>query len=309
MLSVEGKFEVREVIVMIEGKRILVTGANGFIGRWVRKSLEEKNKVIGISMSGHVGEGEMLKGDISTIASIPPVDYCIHLAAISDVEECEKNPLRAMEVNVAGTLNILRLCSEVGVKGVIIASSGKVYGECSGQETVSEEKVVNPYNVYGFTKAQADYISLGFSSIHNLPVVSARLVNVYGPGDASATRIIPSTIQAIKRGEQPIIYGDGSVKRTFIHISDVMNFFQCVLQGFDRGMKGGVFNVSTDQKYTMKQIIGKIIELMGSDIQPKYLKGGKAKSDYILKSDKAQSWGWKPLIALEEGLKEMIGET
>ncbi|MBI4021198.1 MAG: NAD-dependent epimerase/dehydratase family protein [Candidatus Aenigmarchaeota archaeon] len=277
-------------------RTIAITGGSGFIGSWLAKSLHA-DRVVDISRRS--GQDLAHLGNLGV-----RVDYCVHLAGVSDVKECERDPQRAFEVNVEGTLRVLRWCQRSGVKGVIFASSGKAYG--SGDGPVDERQPLEPYNMYGRSKAWADYLAQGFSWTHRLPVITARLVNVYGPGDQNTARIIPYTIDAVRRGERPVIYGDGSARRAFIYVSDVVAFFLAALDRLEEGHEGGVFNVSTDETYPIRDVVTRIIRRMGSGLEPRFLPGDASRSDYLLRNAKARSLGWEPRVGMDQGLQETI---
>ncbi|MBI4181504.1 MAG: NAD(P)-dependent oxidoreductase [Candidatus Aenigmarchaeota archaeon] len=294
----------------MNGKTILITGVNGFIGRWAAERLQQGNRILGLSRDGAAPAGVVgVQGDITAMDRLRvkgPVDYCIHLAAISDVQACDRDPLQAFRSNVQGTSNVLQWCSAQGVRGLLLASSGKVYG--SGPGTVREDAIPRPYNMYGITKAYADYLAQGYGRLHRLPVLSMRLVNVYGPGDPNSSRIIPSTIRSLREGVAPVLYGDGSTERAFLYVTDVVSFIERALSALEQG-NGGIYNVSPPSQYSIRTIVETIVRLMASSLQPRYQEGKAVPSDCILLQDKARALGWEPQVPLEEGLRQVIAAS
>lgn len=289
---------------MSEGKNILVTGANGFIGRWLCKELSGKNKVTGLvrdkNKTGFLNKYgiDLIEGDISLVSELGDFDFLIHLAAMSNVSECNTNPLKAMEVNGKGTYNVLELCKKS--KGVITVSSTKVYGNGGG-----EESILRPSSVYGLTKMYSEYLTREFSRKYNIPFIIPRIANVYGPFDNNSERIIPSTIEHILAGKKPFIFGDGSMERVFVYIKDVVDFLLLSLELLERG-ESGVFNVGSKKIHSIGFVIEKIVKMMKWENGVEYKRGTQAKSDKALSIEKAQKMGWVPKYSLEKGLEETI---
>lgn len=288
--------------------RILVTGANGFIGGWLCKELIKRHEVIGLTRGGtgylksHGIEDsvEILKGDLTELDTKIEADYCIHLAGMTDANECINNPLKAIRENVEGTNNLARICKEHGVRGMILASSTKVYGE-TDRDIADEESATNPTNLYGMTKLYSEWIARGMGNS-----IILRLANVYGPLDFNMERIIPNTIQNILGGRKPVIFGDGSTMRTMVNVKDVLPFFLLSLGMLERG-ESGTFNVAAEGPFSIKEIIEKISRIME-------WKGGiefrgdekQAASDKKVSIEKARRTGWEPKISIEKGLIETV---
>jgi len=302
---------------MIKGKNILVTGANGFVGSWLCKSLLEDNNVIGLvrnknnvkCLKNHMIDEKinLIEGDITheLVNVAEKVDFVIHLAAITDIKECYNDPSMAIEVNVGGTYNVLEFCRKVGVKGVIIASSTKVYGDAM-EERVNEESIPKPNNVYGLTKMYSECLAKEFSNKYNIPSTTLRLANVYGPNDFNNKRLIPNTIESILGGKMPVIFSGGASERNFIYIKDAIRFFVLSLERLENS-EGGVFNVGTSESYPIRSVIDNIVRVMKWGGGVDYKDGlVQAKSDRPISIEKARGLGWTPSYSLEGGLKEII---
>lgn len=315
MVSAEGEPEIWEGVVM-KDKRILITGANGFVGAWVAKHLCQENTVIALvrdptSMKHLKSHGveekvEIVQGDVSQLdVEVESVDYCFHLAAVTDVSTCQKDPSRAIAVNIGGTRNVLNLCERLGVKGLIAASSTKVYGEMESPGA-TESEMSNPTNVYGLTKAYADLLVQDFHQRTGIPSFAARLSNIYGPHDLNTQRLVPSTALAIKEGKQPSLFGDGTTEKMFVYIRDVVEFLILCLEKVGK-VESGVYNVGASKTHSTGFVVEEMTKLMGWDRGIEYRKDiVPAKSDFVVSLEKAARIGWKPRTLLEEGLKETI---
>ena len=196
----------------------LVTGGGGFVGRHLAEALSKRGANVYIldDFSRHLpfrasaSDIEVISGDVRDKAqlerSLRGCDIVFHLAAEATVMGCEQDPIRANEVNVAGTYNVLRSSIEAGVRRVVFASSREVYGDAT-RLPVHESADMRPKNVYGATKAAAEmYCSWARSFIE---VAVLRLSNVIGPGDTN--RVIPRFIEAATSGAPLAIYGGDQV--------------------------------------------------------------------------------------------------
>lgn len=290
---------------MISGKKILVTGATGFLGRWVSRELSKENNITAISRSRKNLEKnvEFVKADITDYNSLSCLkgeyDYCLHLAAMADVGFCERNPVEAYDINVNGTVNVLRLCDRLGIKRVIMSSSIKVYGH-QAKVPIDEEAVPNPYNYYGLTKALAEQEALKFSGRNGIKVVIARIANIYGPDDSSESRLVPSSILSVIGGKKPVVYGDGSSRRVFVYVKDAASF---IAKYMENGISG-IYNVGTGSPAKIINVVKSIIDISRKDIRPEFDTRVVQKSDLDISVERAAVAGWSPKYTLDKGLKE-----
>ena len=219
--------------------KILITGANGFVGRHLVTCLEQDgHNLFGLDLQEDNSNKEQLayyKCDIRDYASVHELiekicpDQIYHLAGLSSVKSCEENPGLAIDVNVKGTLNLLHALKarKLFNTRLLVVSSAQVYGKFFYEMCpIKESEPVNPCNEYATTKACAEVFSKQFQSIYGLDVVIARPFNHFGPGQQLGFFFsdVCSQLAEIEQGaREPVIsVGNISVARDFLDVRDVV---------------------------------------------------------------------------------------
>lgn len=298
-------------------KRVLITGASGFIGSHLTHKLADLQADITALSNKQTNQGKtsMTIGDITDTDFILELfknnhfEYCFHLAGQALVDKGSTDPTPTFEINIKGTWNILEAARQNKVQGTIIASTSHVYG----QNTLPflEEYFPRPSRPYETSKACADMIAQTYAQYYSLPVAIARCVNIYGPGDQN-DRIVPHTIKNLINNKPPEILND-MVTRDYIYIDDVINAYITLAENLPTlEEKNGniIFNFGTGKHYTNKDIVEKIIKLFGNEhLEPIITK--LSRKQEIIKQyvsiEKAQKYfHWQPTYNLEEGLKKTI---
>lgn len=173
---------------------VLVTGARGFIGRAVGMLLQRAGyRVAGVDLAGGAGSaGEQLVGDITdqgqlrAVFASRKIEKIVHLAAILPTA-AQRDPLRATEVNVRGSLHVLEMAREFGVQRVVFGSSLSVYGSCAADYVVSEADRAAPQDLYGAAKVYVEQVGAAYRERYGMEFVSLRIGRVVGPGAQSTT--------------------------------------------------------------------------------------------------------------------------
>ncbi|CAB49227.1 SDR family oxidoreductase [Pyrococcus abyssi] len=296
----------------MRNKLIVVTGGAGFIGSHIAEALKEENDVVVIDnlYSGkpeNVPEGvKFIEADVRDYESIAEIvssaDYVFHEAAQISVEESVKDPVFTEEVNVIGTINILRALSEGNGK-LIFASSAAVYGEPTSLP-IREDHPLNPISPYGVSKVSGEHYCKVFYQLYGVPTVILRYFNVYGPRQSSAyAGVISIFMERALRGEPLVIFGDGKQSRDFVYVKDVVE--ANILVAEKRRAEGETFNVGTGRETTIIELAMKIIELSSTSSQILFSKprpGDIRRS--VADIEKIKKLGFKPRYSLEEGLLE-----
>jgi nucleoside-diphosphate-sugar epimerase len=298
-------------------KTILITGVAGFIGSNLADRLlqERKYKVIGIDnlaygVKEQIPNGvEFHKIDIRSKDIYPlfeNVDYVFHLAAKNCISDCQKDPLETSDINITGTINVFEASRRAGVKKVIYAESSAMYEGSTLFPTPETE--VKPESFYAISKQATAFFGDAYLKYFNLPSTALRYFCVYGPRQ-DYRRTIPPVFSAfiikLLQGEIPIIYGDGTKERDFIHVDDINDFhLQCIE---DERTTNKVFNLGSGKSYSVKEIYTIIAKLLKLDIKPVHksdLPGESFKT--LADATEAKKIGWTPKVDIEKGLQSMI---
>jgi UDP-glucose 4-epimerase len=248
-----------------------VTGGTGFIGGHLVGRLASEGQAVVVldnfsnSKSGALtsfGDRnvKLLKGDIRNTAivdnALSGVDTVIHLAAIVDHEACLRNPELANDVNAAATRLLLEAARRHGVDSFVYASSAAVYGEPK-QLPISEDVNPNPLSPYGFSKLQGERHCLQYLHDYGLHVACLRFFNIFGPRQTALyAGVVTEFIKKLKRGEAPLIFGDGLQSRDFVYVNDVA---EAISLAADNPNAKGVYNIATGKETTINKLAGILI--------------------------------------------------
>ena len=223
---------------MTQGKTVLVTGACGFIGRAVGKLLQRAGYgVVGVDVSGHEAEQiditdqERLRGIFQSRA----IAGIVHLAAILPTA-AQRDPVRATEVNLLGSLNVLERAREFGVRRVVFGSSLSVYGTCAAEHRVSEADRAAPEDLYGAAKVYVEQMGTAYRERYGMEFVSLRIGRVVGPGARSSTSAWRSQIFELLSATTPaeIELPYAAWERILVvHVGDVARMLVTLLE-FER---------------------------------------------------------------------------
>jgi CDP-glucose 4,6-dehydratase len=201
-----------------KGKRVVVTGGSGLIGTPMFAKLAD----LGISWGCNLDIPEYDVLDYNDIlGGVSRADVCIHLAAISHVEDSRSRRHNTFDVNVRGTYNVLEACLDAGVKSVVVASSNHVYGN-QDVFPVPETAPLNQLDTYSASKIAADYIARAYGHNYGLPVAIIRNTNCFGPEDPHSDHLVPGTILSILRGGRPVLRSTGLTKKGYLYVEDVV---------------------------------------------------------------------------------------
>lgn len=300
---------------MLRNKLVVVTGGAGFIGSHIAWELVKDNDVIVID-NLYTGKEEnvppgakLVKADVRDYESIAELvssaDYIFHEAAQVSVVESVRDPLFTEEVNVIGTLNILKALLE-GHGKLIFASSAAVYGD-NPNLPLRETERPRPLSPYGVTKATGEEYLRVFHELYGLPVVALRYFNVFGPrqGFNQYAGVISIFINRALAGEPLIIFGDGKQTRDFIYVKDVVRANLLVAES--RRANGKVFNVATGKQTSVLELAMKVIEITGTTSSIIFDKPRPGDIRHSLADiSEIEKLGFEPEWSLEEGLRKTV---
>ena len=304
--------------------KVLVTGADGFIGSHLTDLLLEKNhQVRALSyynsfnfwgwLEGIENENlEVVSGDIrdphfcKLIAQ--DVDIIFHLAALIAIPYSYVAPDSYVDTNVKGTLNICQAAKENNIQKVIVTSTSEVYGTAQ-YVPINEDHPKQPQSPYSASKIGADMMAMSFFNAFDLPVVIARPFNTYGPRQ-SARAIIPTIISQISNGKREIKLGDLTPTRDFNFVKDTCRGFVELAEC--EAAIGQEINIASNFEVSMRDTFELIAKLMNADvefIEDKERFRPEKSEVFRLWGDNSkikQLTGFEPEYSLEDGLKETI---
>ncbi len=310
--------------------KILVTGADGFIGSHltetlVRAGYEVKAFVLYNSFNSwgwldHCaadvkGKFEVFAGDIRDPHGVKEAmkgcDAVLHLAALIAIPYSYHSPDTYVDTNIKGTLNVLQASRELGVQRVVHTSTSEVYGSARFVP-MTEEHPLQGQSPYSATKIAADQLAYSFYASFHLPVVVARPFNTYGPRQ-SARAVIPTIITQIASGKKEIKLGAVSPTRDFNFVKDTVAGFIAVLES-DKGC-GEVINFGSNFEISVGDTARLIAEVMNADIEiltdevrlrPTHSEVERLWAD---NSKARELFGWAPKYAELDGFKRGLAET
>lgn len=309
-----------EAFANYRDKKVLVTGADGFMGSHLTEKLLELGAKVtvfvrGTSVTGThqyelknishlVSKVEIVAANIAsrdTIQLIKQVrpDIILHLAAEAYVPKSFSQPLEVFAVNLDGTLNVLEAARQLqNLERVVITSSSEVYG--TYVEPITELHLLNPTSPYGASKVAADRAAYSWYVTYKLPIAIIRPFNTYGP--RHTYDVIPKFIDLALNNKPLTIYGDGRQSRDFTYVSDTVDAF--LLMGMHPDAVGQVVNFGAGTAITIATIAQEILKLAGSSSEIVYLKDRLAEVDSLTCNwNKANKlFNWAPKVNLAQGL-------
>jgi len=304
--------------------RILITGGAGFIGshivdRLIKEGYEvvvldnfSSGKVKNIQHHLSSQRLQLVRGDIRNSEdvkkAVKDVDTIFHLAAIVNVPLSIENPLLVNDVNIEGTLNLLTASLKENIQRLIYVSTCAVYGEAR-YLPINEEHPIMPLSPYGISKFSAEGYCRVFHTIHGLETVCLRFFNVYGPRQSKGpySGVITQFISRLRRGEAPVIYGDGEQTRDFVYVKDVIEASMLALERQHCG--GEVINIGSGKPTTINHLAKVLGRLFGkADVKPEYAppRAGDIRNSYADIRKAEGVLGYKPRIKLEDGIRLLL---
>jgi len=270
----------------LNGLPVLVTGGAGFIGSHLVDVLLERGarvRVLDNFLTGKrenlahcVGKIDLVQGDIRDIdtcrKACDGIAYLFHEAALGSVPRSMKDPATTFAVNVAGTANVFTAARDGGVKRVVYASSSSVYGD-SEKLPKREGEEGHPLSPYALSKLENERLAELFHRLFGMQVVGLRYFNVYGPRQdpfGPYAAVVPRFFAAVRRGEGPVIYGDGTQSRDLTFVSDVVRA-NLLAAGATGAALGRVFNVAPGSGITINDLARTVLEVCGGGPPPVYL--------------------------------------
>lgn len=297
---------------------ILVTGGAGFIGSHIVDQFVGEGHRVSVIDDLSTGRRKQVRREVAFYklnVCDPRIEQVfqkerpvviVHMAAQTNVRKSTEDPVFDAEVNITGTLQLLKWAVRYGARKILFASSGgTVYGE---QEVfpATESHPTRPLSPYGISKLTCEYYLEYYRQVAGLQYVALRLANIYGPrqhADGEAG-VVATFTQQMLSGEQPRINGNGFQTRDYVYVGDVVEAMRAV---FVHPVEG-IFNVGTGTETTVNEIFGRLRELTNSpcrEIHGPAKKGEQLRS--VLDASKLEKeTSWVHAMSLSEGLDETV---
>jgi UDP-glucose 4-epimerase len=294
----------------------LITGAAGFLGSSLANQLAREGHQIRGLDDLSAGDPQALgpdvhftRGDMSDRPKLwtllQEVDVVYHLAARVSVPESILYPRDYNDVNVGGTVALMEAMRDVGVRRVVLASSGAVYGDLA-EQPLRESVTPNPSSPYAVSKLAAEYYVRTIGGLWGIETVSLRIFNAYGPGQhlpASHPPVVPHYLKQAQRGGTLVAHGDGSQTRDYVYVDDVISGM--VAAATAPNIDGMVINIGSGKETSIRELIKCVQDVTGSNAEVIYssnTSGGVSRlcADLTLASQKLN---YRPSIDLNDGLR------
>lgn len=306
--------------------KILVTGGAGFIGsHLVERLLAEDYQVIVLdnlsygnlkNISNRSSENfSVITCDIRDAKkmriALKDVEAVFHEAALVSVKLSVQDPLLNNDVNVTGTLNLLKTCVDAGVKRLVFASSAAVYGT-NPNPLKKEDMVTSPTNPYGISKLAAENYVKSFNELYGLETISLRYFNAYGPKQSFDLEnayggVITLFMERLLRNRSPIIYGDGEQTRDFVYVQDIVQANMLALTS--KNVNGDFFNIGSGEVININHVAKALKKKLNKehiDNVYKAAQPGDVKHGYADITKARKTLNYSPKFSFDHGITDLV---
>ena len=308
------------------GKRVLITGADGFMGSHLTERLLELEAEVSVFIRGnsitgttqysvrnidHVKEKlkSIITGNIAANDSIflmmkANPQYIFHLAADAYVPNSFDHPIEVMETNLIGTLNVLHTVMNLKeIEQCVCTSSSEIYGTAQ-YAPIDEKHPLNGTSPYAASKIAADRYCYAYWNTYGLPIAVIRPFNTFGP--RHTYDVIPKFINLALEGKDITVYGSGEQSRDFTYISDMIEAF--LIMGGNKKAIGKAINFGTGKDYSINYIAEKIVQYSKSKSKIVHIEKRLAEVQRLIcdYSKGKELFGWEPKVSIDEGLEKNI---
>ncbi|MCB9714776.1 MAG: SDR family NAD(P)-dependent oxidoreductase [Myxococcales bacterium] len=304
------------------GRRVLVTGADGFLGSHLVERLLERGATVAVlvrpsSVVGTAGHAlrnlapvqasldEIIAADVAGSDAVEAMvawapERLLHLAADAYVERSFTHPAEVLRTNLDGTLRVLEAARRIpGLERVLVTSSSEIYGDAL-TPAIDEQHPLAPTSPYAASKVAADRLAYAYHRTHGLPVAIIRPFNTFGP--RHPYDVIPKLIARALAGEPLVVYGSGEQSRDFSYVDDMVEAF--LVMGSHPEAIGRALNFGTGVATSIRELAGRIVAISGSSSPivhgpPRAAEVRRLCCDHGLAT---RLLGWRPRVTLDDGL-------
>jgi len=308
-----------------EGRRVLVTGAAGFIGSHLATALAALGADV-IALDdlsngdwANLEEHPRIDRRTASILDRPALDEAIdgcelvfHQAALGSVPKSLLEPEHFYQVNVTGTVTVLESARAAGVERVVYAASSSAYGDPPhGDMAKVETMTPSPLSPYAASKLAGEHAMAAWAHCFELDTVGLRYFNVFGPrqnANSDYAAVIAAFARALFQGESAKIFGDGEQSRDFTHIDNVVHA-NLLAARCDQPLEGRAINTACGQRVTVNELFDRMKELAGQpDRHPEHLppRAGDVRHSLASVDRARQLLGYEPVVEFEAGLEQTV---
>jgi len=292
-------------------RKIIITGGAGFIGSHLVDALLENGSQVTVLDNFSTGRLQNIKHVLDKIQLIEcdiskpgkwqnkfkNVEKVFHLAALADIVPSIENPDSYYQSNVNGTFNVLEACRKHNINKVVYSASSSCYGIPDEYPTKETAEIRHQYP-YALTKYLGEQLIMHWCQVYNLPAVSLRFFNVYGPRSRTSGTYgaVFGVFLAQKLAGKPYtVVGDGTQTRDFTFVSDIVD---AIIAAVESDVSGEIINVGSDNTYSVNQLV----KLLGGEVVHIPKRPGEPDCTWADISKAKQLLNWQPKVSLEEGV-------
>ncbi len=305
-------------------RRVLVTGAAGFIGSHLVDALLARGDTVKAFDDLSTGRAENLahiRDEVDfTEASLldrealrracTGVDVIFHQAALPSVPRSVLDPRSSHETNVQGTFELLEAARAAGVRRVVYAASSSAYGDQPGFPRV-ETMRPEPISPYAVQKLTGELYLRSYAEVYGMETVSLRYFNIFGPrqaADSAYSGVIAKFATGLLQGVAPVIFGDGEQGRDFTYVANAVHANLLAAEAPVERVSGRVFNVATGERHTLNETYAVMSGLLGSSLQPEYglARAGDVRDSLASIECAREAFGYGVIAGFADGLRRTL---
>lgn len=289
-------------------KTLLITGSTGFIGqnllKFIESKFENKYNIVLLSSSMHDKYKTVLHKNYSFVKNdfeeqgIKNIDIIIHVGAFTPKSSSEANDIEKSNANIFNTNYLLKNLPALPSKFIFL-STIDVYGKI--ESIIDEAYFPNPISMYGWSKLYCEKMIENWAAHNQVIFQILRVGHIYGKGEEAYKKVIPVTIQKLKDGKSPQIFGTGDEKRSFLHVDDVCYL---IIKSISLEKYEGVINLCSSKSYTIKEIVEMLINISKKDLTIDYVETQNRGIDFVFDTPKMNRLLGCETVLIEDGLKD-----